>query len=250
MNAHEGRVALVTGAGRGIGAACVRLLAERGAQVHVVDLDGAAAREVAAAIVADGGVATAHATDVADPGSWAALRTAVQDGSGRLDILVNNAFTLVLAPAHELAEPDWERQIAVDLSSVYHSVRAFLPMVRAAGGSLVNVASVHALVGLPGHPAYAASKGGMLALTRQLAVEYGPDVRVNAVVPGPILTAAWDRVDEDDRRRSAQGTVLGRLGDPVEVARAVSFLAGPEASYVTGTTLVVDGGWTATKDSA
>lgn len=165
---------------------------------------------------------------------------------GRVDVVHNNAYTIERLPASELTEASWDRQIAVDLSSVYHSVWALIGLMTGRAPAIVNTSSVHAVIGLPSHPAYAAAKGGIVALTRQLAVEYGPRIRVNAVLPGPIRTAAWDGVSETDMAAAAD-TVAGRLGQPEEVAAAVCFLASPDAAYVTGTSLLVDGGYVATR---
>jgi NAD(P)-dependent dehydrogenase (short-subunit alcohol dehydrogenase family) len=115
---------------------------------------------------------------------------------------------------------------------------------------VVLTSSVHAHAGIPGHPAYAASKGALLSLCGQLAVEYGPEVRVNAVLPGPVLTAAWDRVPSEERERSVAGTAVRRFGTPAEVAAAIAFLSAEEASFITGSHLVVDGGWSVVKASA
>jgi NAD(P)-dependent dehydrogenase (short-subunit alcohol dehydrogenase family) len=235
--------ALVTGAARGIGAACARRLAMDGLQVVLADVDVAAAEEVAGDLPGSGHRAVL--LDAGDAASWRALAT----GHPVVDVVVNNAAMVVKSLAHELPEDDWDRQIAVDLSSVYHSVRAYGAVLVERGGAIVNVASVHAVLGYAGHPAYAAAKGGVVALTRQLAVDYGPGVRVNAVLPGPILTRVWDGVDEAGRRRAAVGTALQRMGQPEEVAAVVSFLASADASYVTGAAIPVDGGATVLKES-
>lgn len=248
MRRLQGKVALVTGAYGGIGAAVARRLAAEGAAVGLADIrDPSPAAEE---ITATGGRALPVTADVADEAAWDGAVAAVRDRFGPVDILVSNAYHVEIAPAHETSRQSWDRQLAVSLTGTFLGVRACLADLRANRGAVVLVSSVHALVGLPGRPAYAAAKGGLVALGRQLAVEYGPEVRVNTLLPGPILTPAWAQVSEVDRKRSLAETVAGRFGTPDEVAAAAAFLASPDAAYITGTSLVVDGGWTAVKASA
>jgi NAD(P)-dependent dehydrogenase (short-subunit alcohol dehydrogenase family) len=258
----DGRCAVVTGAASGIGAAIVDRFVTEGATVIAVDIAAGPLRDVAAGRPAVRPVPG----DVSSAGTWARVAGLARDEIGRMDVLCSNASVIVRAPAHELAEDDWDRQLAVNLKAAYLGVKACVGLLSAdtdeagpeagdetadgAAGAVVLTSSVHATAGLPGHPAYAAAKGGLCSLARQLAVEYGPRVRVNTVVPGPILTPAWDGIDDAARRRSAAATAAGRFGRPAEVAAAVAFLSSAESSYITGASLLVDGGWSAKKDSA
>ncbi|MGP3950780.1 SDR family NAD(P)-dependent oxidoreductase [Streptomyces sp. 7N604] len=243
------RVAVVTGGASGIGAATAARLADEGAAVVLADVADERGKHVAEAIRARGGRAEFVRADAADEDDWRRVIDAAH-ATGPVGVLVSNAYVDHLTPAHETSLTSWDRQVAVNLTAGFLGVRAALPDLRERRGAVVLTSSVHAHHGIPRHPAYAAAKGGLLSLCHQLAVEYGPEVRINAVLPGPILTAAWDRVREEDRQRSVAGTAARRFGTPEEVAAAIAFLAAGEASYITGTSLVVDGGWSVVKASA
>ncbi len=206
--------------------------------------------DVAGALRADGGAALAVRGDVADEDTWQRAASLARAVHGGVDVLVSNAFVNRRGPAHELSRASWDTVLGVNLTATFLAVRTCVAGLAERRGAVVVTSSVHALIGLPGNPAYAAAKGGLTALTRQLAAEYGPEVRVNAVLPGPILTRAWDRASEEDKRRSIEQTAAKRFGTPAEVAAAIAFLASDDAAYITGASLTVDGGWSIFKTSA
>ena len=248
----NGRIAVVTGAASGIGAATGLRLAREGATVVLADVDPKV-EQVAEQLAVLGHRGTYVVADAAAPADWQRVVSAA-DAFGPIDVLVSNAFMADVQPTGLLSLESWNRQLAVNLTASFLGVQACLPGLSTSttggGGAVVLVSSVHALVGMPNHAAYAAAKGGLCALARQLAAEYGPQIRVNSVLPGPIVTAAWDGIAERDRDRSAAATAMARLGQPAEVAASIAFLASADASYVTGAALVVDGGWSIVKDSA
>ena len=252
MGRLEGKVALITGAGSGIGRVAATLFADEGARVVVADVVGHQAEQAADQIVGAGGTAVAVAVDVADEGQVAGMVSAAVDTYGSLDILFNNAGIFPDDDGGVLDTPPetWQRVMDVNLRGVWFGCRAAVPaMLASGGGSIVNVASFVALMGAAtAQIAYTASKGGVLAMTRELAVEYARQgIRANSICPGPIETPLLAELLADPARRQRRlvHIPMGRFGRPEEIARAALFLASDDASFVTGSALVVDGGITA-----
>lgn len=246
----DGHVAVVTGAGRGIGQAIARRLAVAGADVVIAELDSDSGKAAAAELRDGGGRVLAVQTDVADPVSVEAMVEQASSELGAPSVLVNNAGIAVFADPLRLDDDDWRRCFAVDLDGVWACARACLPhMLERGDGRIVNIASVHSFSIIPGCFPYPVAKHGVLGLTRALAVEYADrGIRVNAICPGYIetqITAAhWETFAEPEieRRRISDLHPMRRLGKPEEVAAAALFLASDESSFVTGTALMVDGG--------
>ena len=246
----DGRVAVVTGAGRGLGAAIADKLSARGAAVVLADRDAERAGATAQGLRAAGRVATAAVADVCDPGQVTALFDATVAEHGRLDVLVNNAGVGAVAPSHELALEVWSRTLAVNLTGTFLCAQAAARHMLPAGrGVIVNIGSVFAATGMPMRAAYAAGKHGVVGLTKVLAGEWaGRGLRVVAVDPAYVRTAL-DDADQVAGGYSeadiARRTPMGRYAERAEVARVVAFLASDAASFVTGSEVAVDGGWLA-----
>jgi NAD(P)-dependent dehydrogenase (short-subunit alcohol dehydrogenase family) len=243
MGLLDGQRAVITGGASGIGRATARRMAQEGAEVAVIDLDGDGAAEVAREV--DG---TAHVADVADAdGLRTAVDAAAQAMAG-ITILFNNAGTGNQSPLHEWAPEEWNRLLAVNLTGVYLGFRAAIPHIRASGGgSVVSTASISGTRPAAGEAPYAAAKAGVAALTASAALEYGPQIRVNSVSPGMILTALTRPLLEflpHERDRFNQSTPLGRIGQPDDIADVVVFLCSDLARFITGQNIVVDGGLT------
>jgi NAD(P)-dependent dehydrogenase (short-subunit alcohol dehydrogenase family) len=244
----ENKVAMVTGAGSGIGEAIARRMAEEGATVVVGDVDEKAARQVAAAIEREGGTAVAILQDVGDPTSVEKSVDFALQKFGRLDVAVNNAgITGDLAPTADYSLEGWDKVIAVNLSSVFYGMKYQIPaMLRSGGGSIVNIASILGSVGSANSAGYNAAKHGVVGLTKTAALEYSKDrIRVNAIGPGYIDTPLLKALDKEVYDGLVDLHPIGRLGKPEEVAELALFLASDKASFVTGSYHLVDVCYTA-----
>ena len=246
----DGKIAVVTGSGQGIGAAIARCFAAERARVVVAEVNPETGAAMAAELAAAGASALFVLTDVADPSSVAAMHDATRAAFGTPDILVNNAGINVFRDPLATSDQDWVRCMSVDLDGVWRCIRAVLPgMIEAGRGSIINIASTHSFQIIPGCFPYPVAKHAVVGLTRALAIEYAArGIRVNAIAPGyietPIAVEYWNTFPnpEAERRRAYALHPPKRIGRPEEVAWTAVFLASDEAPFINAATIVVDGG--------
>ena len=244
------KVALISGGARGMGASEARLFAREGARVVIGDILEAEGRAVEADIRAKGGEALFVRLDVTDEADWERSVARTIERFGKLDILVNNAGVSALGRIEDTTAKDWDHVMDVNAKGVFLGTRAVIPAMRqAGGGSIVNISSQLGLVGTDNSsPQYQASKGAVRLLTKATAIQYAREgIRANSVHPGPIVTAMTERrrADPELYQRMLSRIPLGRFGEADEVAYGVLYLASDESAFVTGSELVIDGGWTA-----
>lgn len=250
MGRVQNKVCLVTGGGLGMGREHALLLAEHGARVVVTDLNIAAGEAVVAEIKAARGDALFIKQDAASEQDWIQVVDASVKYYGQIDVLVNNAGVLILKSIQETTTKDWDFVQSINTRGVFYGVKYVLPaMQKAGGGSIINISSIYGLVGAPSASAYQASKGAVRLLTKSAAVEYAEfNIRVNSVHPGVIATnMTKDMLVDEEVTKALLGTALiRRPAQPKEISWGVLFLASDESSYMTGSELVIDGGYTAT----
>ncbi|HEX5095535.1 MAG TPA: SDR family NAD(P)-dependent oxidoreductase [Acidimicrobiia bacterium] len=244
----EGKVALITGAGSGQGRAAALLFAREGASITIAEINLAGAVETAALVEKAGGRALAIHADVSRRADCDRMVEETVAAFGGLHVLYNNAAVQMSGRLVECTEDDWDLTIATNLNAIFYACRAAIPYLQRDGGSIINTASTLGLIGSEGYAAYGAAKAGLLALTRQIAVEYGPAVRANVIAPGSIDTPRFRKVtaqleDPDSfLRMLSKNTPLSRLGTADDIARVALFLASDLSGYTSGAIVPVDGG--------
>ncbi|MCL5407388.1 MAG: SDR family oxidoreductase [Patescibacteria group bacterium] len=249
MNRLQNKIAIVTGAGSGIGRAMAEVFAKEGAKVIVADYKAESGQETVENIVTSGGQAEFAQTDVSKSNEVEAMIKIAVEKFGGLDILVNNAGVALMADLASTTDEIWQKTIDVDLKGVFLGVKFAVPEMEKRGkGKIINTASIAGLVGFQGITAYCAAKGGVVNMTKELALDLASKkINVNAIAPGVIKTAMTTDILKDPKM--AEGmlvqTPIGRLGEPEDIAYAALYLASDESDFVTGHTLVVDGGWIA-----
>ena len=259
MGKLDGKVAVVTGAAHGIGRATARRFGQEGATVVIADIDTELGPETASVLVGEGLAAAFVETDVADEAGLRRSIDSVADRHGRIDILVNNAYWSAFGKVTELSKEDWDRSIATSLTAVFLGSKYSIPyMQRQGAGWIVNIGSIFGLVGGRNRPAYCSTKGAVVNLTRNMALDFiGDNIRVNCVCPGGIQTRPFDKGDEEspfwgtkkfpealNREQRSLMHPIGRHGVPEEIAEAVTWLVDPDNRFTVGAAIVVDGGLT------
>ena len=249
MNRLEGKIAIVTGAGMGMGRSEAMLFANEGATVIVTDINESAGQDTTAAIISVGGKAVFKKLDVSDEKNWQSVVNEAISEFGKVDVLVNNAGILYFKSLEDTSSEEWDKIFNVNAKGVFFGCKYIIPAMQKAGkGSIINVSSIYGLIGAPNAAAYEATKGAVLQLTKAAACDLAKyNIRVNSVHPGLIDTPMVADVMKDPvaTKEVLCTTIMGRPAHPMEVALPVLMLASDESSYMTGAELVVDGGYTA-----